>query len=66
MNDVRNSDQKTPLHSASYKGHITCVRLLLSSPHIDVHIQNDWGKTAFGYTSEYTIRSLIMKEYEDN
>jgi len=46
VNNLRSTGQ-TALHSASYKGHIEVVKLLLAHPAIKVNIQNLEGFTPF-------------------
>ncbi|XP_057306091.1 uncharacterized protein LOC130644475 [Hydractinia symbiolongicarpus] len=51
----------TPLHFASCRGHIECVKLLLSVPHIDVNIRNNSGKNAYDVAEDDTIKRLLQE-----
>lgn len=58
INNVHNYNG-TPLYFASRFGHVECVKLLLSVPHIDVNIRNKYNKAAYDVARNDTVRSLL-------
>ncbi|XP_057316928.1 uncharacterized protein LOC130657919 [Hydractinia symbiolongicarpus] len=60
INNVDN-DNNTPLHLASARDHVECVKLLLSIPHINVNIQNWKNQTAYDVACNSATRRLLEK-----
>ena len=57
--DAQDNDKSTPLHVASYYGHLKATRLLLEHG-ASVHLQNHEGKTAFEVASSEGRRRITQ------
>ncbi|XP_057304339.1 E3 ubiquitin-protein ligase Midline-1-like isoform X2 [Hydractinia symbiolongicarpus] len=62
-NNINNADKygNTPLHLASRRNYIECVKLLLSIPQIDVNRRNNPMQTAYDVTDVDAIKCLLKK-----
>jgi len=57
--------QWTPLHTASYSGHVEVVKLLLAHPDIDVNLKESSGLTtlSFGcYCDHVSVVEVLLKD----
>ena len=50
----------TPLHLAAMKGHTTCVECFVSTPGIDVNINNKVSNCCVRYTYMYIYMHMCM------
>ena len=49
----------TALHAAVARGHLDCVKLLLSQPLIDIDVQDRFGRTAADIANELPYTAII-------
>lgn len=65
LNEVDGENGLTPLHLASFHGHLSAVKLLLSSSDLNVEAVNNRGQSALFYAA-FSGHSAIVKELLDH